>query len=60
MNAGWSGWRKGCGVICEKRVAAKVKGNVSKKVVLPAVLFGLETVTLTKREEAEMLKVLWE
>ena len=36
------------GVICDKRVAAKVKEKVYKKMVRPAKLFGLETVALTK------------
>ena len=47
------------GVIRDRRVPARVKGKVAMK---PAVLYGLETVALTKRQEAEMevaeLKVL--
>ena len=33
---------------------ARVKGNVYKVAVRPAMLYGLETVALTKRQEAEM------
>ena len=42
------------GVICDRRVPARLKGSVYKVAVRPALLFGLETVTLTKRQEAEM------
>ena len=38
------------GVICDRRVpAARVKGKVYKVAVRPAMLYGLETVALTKR-----------
>ena len=42
------------GVICDRRVPARVKRKVYKVVVRPAMLYGLETVALTKRQEAEM------
>ena len=42
------------GVICDKRVAAKVKGKVYKRVVRPIMFFGLDAVALTKRQEAEL------
>ena len=42
------------GVICDRRVPARVKGKVYRVAVRPAMLFGLETVALTKRQEAEM------
>ena len=38
-------------MICDKRVAAKVKGKVYRRVVRPAMLFCFETVVLTKRQE---------
>ena len=41
-------------MICDTRVPARVKGKVYKVAVRPAMLYGLETVTLTKRQEAEM------
>ena len=42
------------GVICDRRVPARVKGKVYKVAVRPAMLYGLETVALTKRQEADM------
>ena len=54
VQAGWSGWRKVTGVICDRRISAKIKGKVYKTVVRPAMLYGMETVPLTKRQEAEL------
>ena len=56
VQAGWNGWRRMSGVICDRRVPARVKGKVFKVAVRPAMLYGLETVALTKRQEAEMLR----
>ena len=53
-QAGWNGWRRMSGVICDRRVPARVKGNVYKVAVRPEMLYVLETVALTKRQEAEM------
>ena len=50
VQAGWNGWRRMSGVICDRRVPARVKGKVYKVAVRPA----METVALTKRQEAEM------
>ena len=54
VQAGWNGWRRMSGVICDRRVPARVKGKVYKVAVRPAMLYGLDTVALTKRQEAEM------
>ena len=54
VQAGWNGWRRMSGVVCDRRVPAIVKGKVYKVAVRPAMLYGLETVALTKRQEAEM------
>ena len=54
VQAGWNGWGRMSGVICDRRVPARVKGKVYKVAVRPAMLYGLETVALTKRQEAEM------
>ncbi|KAI5609347.1 protein kinase C-binding protein NELL2-like [Silurus asotus] len=54
VQAGWSGWRRVTGVICDSRVSAKLKGKVYRTVVRPAMLYGLETVALSKRQEVEL------
>ena len=41
-------------VICDRRVPARVKGKVYKVAVIPAMLYVLEMVALTKKQEAEM------
>ena len=53
-QAGWNGWRRMSGVVCNRRVSARMKGKVYKVAVRPAMLYGLDTVALTKRQEAEM------
>ena len=54
VQAGWNGFRRMSGVICDRKVPARVKGKVYKVAVRPAMLYGLDTVALTKRQEAEM------
>ena len=54
VHAGWNGWRRMSGVICDRRVSATRKWKVHKVAVRPAMLYGLETVALTRRQEAEM------
>ena len=49
VQAGWSGWRRVSGVICDKRLPARVKGKVYSLVVRPAMVYGLETVAVTKK-----------
>ena len=41
-------------VICDRKVSAKVKGKVYQTAVRPAMMYGLETVAVTKRHEAEL------
>ncbi|KAK3555243.1 hypothetical protein QTP86_010532 [Hemibagrus guttatus] len=46
VQAGWNGWRK--------KISARIKGKVYRTVVRPAMLYGLETVSLRKRQESEL------
>lgn len=38
-QAGWSGWRRVLGEICDRRISARVKGQVYKKVVRCQILY---------------------
>ncbi|XP_047480633.1 uncharacterized protein LOC125033295 [Penaeus chinensis] len=48
IQSGWNNWKKMAGVMCDKRVPAKVKGKIHRTVIQPAMLYGLETVPQTK------------
>ena len=54
VQAGWNGWRRVSEVICDRRLPAKVKGKVYSPVVRPAMVYGLETVAVTKKQVEEM------
>ena len=49
VQVGWNGWRKVSRVICERRLPARVKGKVYSSVVRPTMVYGLETVAVTKK-----------
>ena len=54
LQAGWKGWRRVSGVICDRRLPARVKEKVHNSVVRPAMVYGLETVAVTKKQVKEM------
>ena len=54
VQAGWNGWRRVSGVICDRRLPTRVKGKVYSSVVRPAIVYGLETVAVTKKQVEEM------
>ena len=54
VQAGWNAWKKVSGVICDRRLLARIKGNVYSSVVRPAMVCGLGTVTVTKKQVEEM------
>ena len=54
VQAGWNGWRKVLGVICNRRLPARVKGKVYSLVVRPAMVYGLEIVAVTKKQVEEI------
>ena len=56
VHAGWNGWRRVSGVICDRRLPAKVKGKVYSLVVRPAMVYGLETVAVTKMKMLRFAK----
>ena len=54
VQAGWNAWKKITGVICDRRIAPRVKGKIYKVAVRPAMIFGLETLALTKKHTEEL------
>ena len=54
VQAGWNRWRKVLGVICDRRLPARVKGKVYSSVVRLAIVYGLEIVVVTKKQVEEM------
>ena len=54
VQAEWNEWRKVSRVICDRKLPARVKGKVYSSVVRPAMVYGLETVLVTKKQVQEM------
>ena len=54
VQAGRNGWRKVSGVICDKRLPARVKGKVYCSMVRPAMVYGLKTVAVTEKQVEEI------
>ena len=54
VQAGWNGWRRVSGVICDKRLPARVKGKVYSSVVRLKMVYELEIVAVTKKQVKEM------
>lgn len=42
------------GVICKRRIAARVNGKVSKKAARPAMMCGFKMAVITKEQEEEV------
>ena len=53
-QAGWMDWRKMSGVLCYRKLSARVKGKMFKSVVRPAMLYGMETVAVTEKQMENM------
>ena len=62
VQAGWKEWRRVSGVICDRRLPARVKGKMHSLMVRPAMVHGLEMVAITKKQvkevEVEEMKML--
>ena len=64
VQAGWQNWRRASGVLCDRKLSARLKGKIYKSVVRTAMLYGMETVAVTERmekkmEAAELKMVRW-
>ena len=47
-------WKKVSGVLCDRKLSARVKGKMYMGVVQPATLYGMETVAVTERHVGKM------
>ena len=54
IQAGWNGWRKMTGILCDKRAPVKIKGMILRMVVRPVMMYGLETAAMTRRQEKQL------
>ena len=54
IQTGWMSWRKVSGVLCDRKLSAKVKSKMYKSVVRPIMLYGMETVAVTERQVGKM------
>ena len=64
VQRGWKNWKRVSGVLCDWRMNVKIKGNVYRIMVRPALMYGAETWALKKAqvkklEVAEMRMLRW-
>ena len=53
IQSGWNNWKKMAGVMFDKRIPTRVKGNSHRTVIQPAMLYGLERVAQTQKTTRE-------
>ena len=62
VQARWQSWRRASGVLCDRKLSARLNGKMYKSVVQPPMLYGMETVVvnakLEKKMEAAELKIV--
>ena len=54
IQAGWMSWKKVSGVLCDRKLSARVKGKMYKSVVGPAMLYRMETMAVTEKQVGKM------
>ncbi|XP_063600550.1 uncharacterized protein LOC134776733 [Penaeus indicus] len=54
IKSGWNNWKNVSGVICDKKISARVKGKVHKTVVRPAMINGAEAWPIKKSQEKKL------
>ena len=50
IQAGWMSWKRVSGVLCDRKLSARVKGKMYQSVARPAMLYGMETVAVMERQ----------
>nr|GEY92814.1 hypothetical protein [Tanacetum cinerariifolium] len=64
IRTGWVKWRAVSGVLCDRRISLKLKGNFYRVAIRPAMLYGSECWPITKAqanrvEVAELRMLRW-
>ena len=54
VQVGWQSWRRVSGVLCERKLSARLKWKMYKSIVRPAMLYGMEMVVGTAKLERKM------
>ena len=54
VESGWRNWKKMTGVLCDKKIPTRVKGKLYSTVVPPAVLYEMEVVPLSAKQERQL------
>ena len=57
VQAGWNRWIKVSGISCDRTLPPRVKRKVYSSVVKSAMVYGLETVAVTKKQEMEVTEI---
>ena len=54
IQAGWMSWKKVSGVLCNRKLSARVEGKMYKSVDRSAMLYEIETRAVTERQVGKM------
>ena len=54
IQAGWCKWRKASGIICDRMVQTKVKGEFYRTAIRPVLSYGSECWAIKKQQEHKM------
>ena len=54
IQAGRGAWKRIAGVMCDRKVSGTMKGQLYKTMVRPAMMYGIETLAVTKAQERKM------
>ena len=51
IQSGWRNWKNTSGVVCDKRISARMKGKKYSTVVRPAMMYGAEAWPIKKAQQ---------
>ena len=54
ISKAWGKWRDSSGIMCDKRMAVKLKAKFYKCVIRPVLLYGMETIALKREDERKL------